>query len=198
MSLCTTTSHPLHARFTKRFSYHLALPLFLKRQCDLHVGLPVAGARGGQRVPRCVGAFPGHRRGVLRERPGEVRKEHCVCMYTSKWLQRSLSSHRGSPSPVKFGWFLRGRPPRWVGRGGECRRRMVRRRQNPLESPHRLHGSSPGRGTYYSISTVYLRKKKETKINNELSTKFPNIGVKVTPKSIFLYAICFLKLTIRI
>jgi hypothetical protein len=88
------------------------VPLFLKRQCDRTLGLPAAGARGGQRVPRRVGAFPGHRRGVVRERAGEVRKEHCVCMYASKWLQRSLSSHRGSPSPVEFGWSLRGRPPR--------------------------------------------------------------------------------------
>jgi hypothetical protein len=97
-------------------------PLFLKRQCDRILGLPSAGTRGGQRVPLCVGAFPGHRRSVVRERAGEVRKEHCVCMFTSTWLQRSLSSHRGSPSPVEFGCSLRGRPP-WVGRGGEYRKR---------------------------------------------------------------------------
>jgi hypothetical protein len=41
------------------------------------------------------------------------------------------------------------------------------------------------------ISTVYLRNIKETTLNNELSSEFPNIALNITPKSIFYAQCCF-------
>ena len=52
------------------------------------------------------------------------------------------------------------------------------------------------------ISTVYLRNMKHTKLNNELSTKFQLLPFKniriLTPKSIFLLNVVFVKLTVQI
>ena len=70
----------------------------------------------------------------------------------------------------------------------------VRHAKSTLFDPP-FHGSGPGRGRYYSISAVYLGTKKETKMNNELSTTFPNIGVKVAPKSMFILNVVSVKLT---
>ena len=39
--------------------------------------------------------------------------------------------------------------------------------------------------------TVYFRNMKETELNNELSTKFVNIALDITPKSIFYTQCCF-------
>ena len=48
----------------------------------------------------------------------------------------------------------------------------------------------------HGISTVYLRNMKETKLNNELSTKFLNIALNIIPKSIVYTQCYFVKLTV--
>ena len=83
---------------------------------------------------------------------------------------------------------------------GCIRTQRVFTRTQFVTSPRRLHsihGSSPAAVSTYalhivitqsSIITVHLENMKETKVNNELSTKSQNICVNVTPKSMLFWS----------